>query len=422
MNVIIKPHKLNGVIEAIPSKSYAHRILICAAFSDRPTKIKCKLVSEDILATVNCLKSLGAQITWENGVFTVNPIGEVLQGTVLNCNECGTTIRFLLPIVCAVGSNSVLSGSGGLAKRPLSPLYEELESKGIKFSENGVLPLYCSGKLSPGNYEIAANVSSQFVGGLLIALSLLDGESTLVLTNEIESKPYINMTLDVLKIFGAKIKVSDDFRTFGITGIKKFISPGEAAVEGDWSNSAFWAVLGALGCSIKISGLKLDSRQGDKAVIDILKDFGAEVNILGDTISVSAKELKGCIIDAKNVPDLIPAVTAAAVAAKGRTVVKNAGRLRIKESDRLKTVCELFKALGADISETEDGLIIEGIGFLNGGEIDSNNDHRIAMAGAVASVLCRNNVKIINANAVNKSYPKFFEDFELLGGKVDIEN
>lgn len=413
---------LSGEIPAIASKSYAHRLLMAAALADRPTTVRCATVSDDILATARVLTAMGASVERTDEGFVVEPISTCPVGPTLDCGESGTTERFILPIACALGLDAAVTGSGRLPERPLSPLYEELQAHGIDLSPQGVFPLHARGRLPAGDYSLAADVSSQFIGGLLFALSVVPGKSTLTLTGRIESAPYIDMTLDVLALFGASITRTADGRRFEIEGRTRLASPGAAAVEGDWSNAAFWLCAGALGRGVTLTGLRADSRQGDRAVADILKAFGADVSLTEDAVTVRPGTLNGMPVDAAQIPDLVPVLAVVAAFARGETRFLNAGRLRIKESDRLKTTRELLERFGADVDELPDGLVVRGRGTLAGGECDGANDHRIVMSAAVAGARTQDPVVIRGAQAVRKSYPGFFDDFARLGGLVFLED
>jgi len=404
------PKKLCGTVSAIPSKSQAHRALICAALADKPTRIECSGVSEDIIATADCLSALGAKIERDQDGFNILPINKLNKNNKLinlNCGESGSTFRFLLPITCALGLESGFILKGRLSQRPLSPLYEELINHGCNLSPQKSNPFYASGNLLPGKYILDAGVSSQFISGLLFALPLLDGDSELRLTGNIESLPYINLTMEMLELFG--INISFDGEVFNILGNQDYKSPGLIKIEGDWSNAAFWLSAGAIGSeNVTCTGLDLNSSQGDKLILDILNKFGGE-------------KLNGIEIDARDIPDLVPVLAVVGAIAQGTTVISGASRLRGKESDRLAAINAMLKNLGADISETNDGLIINGGNLLKGGEVSACGDHRIAMAAAVAATVCENPVLIRGADAVNKSYPGFFEDFRVLGGRVEIK-
>ncbi len=416
MNLTLSPSKLSGTVAAIPSKSYAHRLLLAAALADTPTQIFCATSSEDIDATVGCLRSLGCEISYQNGCFSLQPPVEYERNSTFDCGECGTLLRFFLPILAALGTGGRLIGRGRLPSRPLSPLYEELLAHGATLSPQG-LPMEVGGQLQAGHFTLAANISSQFIGGLLMALPLLDGDSTLTLTGKVESRPYIHMTLDVLRLFQIHIQESEDGRTFSVAGGQRYRSPHMATVEGDWSNGAFWLAAGAMGHPIALTTLNPNSRQGDKRILDVLEGFGASVRWDGDTLTVTGNHLHGQDIDCAQIPDLVPILAVVATAAKGTTHFYNGQRLRLKESDRIQTVCDLIHHLGGTVVQTEDSLTVTGVP-LAGGNVDSHNDHRIAMAAAVAALGCGGDVTLTDAGAVDKSYPHFFQDYSRLGGSI----
>jgi len=382
----ITPSPLCGEIQAIPSKSMAHRLNICAALADSPTEISCQGTSRDIEATRACLAAMKT-------------------GEPLLCGESGSTLRFLLPVAAALGLDAEFHTEGRLPQRPMYPLDEQLTLHGARLSrpENHILT--CTGKLTSGDYTLPGDVSSQYISGLLFALPLLDKPSTLTVTGRIESAPYIAMTLDALRQFGICVTIEENVFHIPACGYK---SPGRAQVEGDWSNAAFWLCAGAIGRPMTVTGLHMDSLQGDKAVVELLKQFGAAVH--GSTVEPAA--LHGIDIDASAIPDLVPVLSVVAAAAEGTTRIYNAQRLRLKESDRIETVCRMLRNLGADVEETEDGLLIHGGKPLQGGTVDSCNDHRIAMSAAIASILCEGEVTVLGAEAVEKSYPDFWRDFE----------
>lgn len=408
MEKIFTDQSLMGEVRAISSKSEAHRALICASLSDKKTKIICTDSNSDIDATASCLSALGASIKREKDGFTVSPIGTVRENSSLDCNESGSTLRFMLPLCASLGANCSFIMRGRLADRPLSPLYELLSSNGIKLSEAGKSPLSISGRLLAGDYTLQANVSSQYISGMLFALAVADGESTLSLDGRLESAPYVMMTLDTLLQFGADIKFDTENSIFYIKGKKRLSSPTSFRVGGDWSNAAFLIVGGVIGKHpVTVSGLDENSRQGDMAIISILRKMGAAIETVGGKVTASPSHLKGTLIDAADIPDLVPILSVAASVADGETVIYNASRLRLKESDRIESVCATLSSLGADIRATDDGLVICGKQTLCGGHVDSFNDHRIAMSAAIASLVCSGEVKIDRFEAINKSYPSF---------------
>ncbi len=408
MDIKITPAQISGSIEGIASKSFAHRALICACLAKGKSQIKINTTSADIEATVECLRNLGAGIEKNGVIYTVTPIGALPEKTEIDCGESGSTIRFLLPVICALGIKTEIHGSGRLPERPLSPLKEELIRMGAEISDS--FPLNVSGKISAGEYSLRGDVSSQFVTGLLMALSYLGG-GVIKLIPPVQSRPYIDITLQVLRTFGADIK--EENNTFYIN--QNPLSGCDFAVEADWSNAAFPLCMGA-----EVMGLNPDSTQGDKAIIEVLKKMGVSVTENGGSFKADLSSLHGCRIDASDIPDAVPVIAAIAATAQGETVIYNAERLRIKESDRIQTTVSMIHALGGDIAETSDGMIINGKPFLSGGETESFNDHRIAMAAAVAALKCKGEVIIRNAEAVNKSYPAFFEDYNKLGGKTHV--
>lgn len=408
MDIKITSAPISGSIEGIASKSFAHRALICACLAKGESKIKINTTSADIEATVSCLQNLGARIEKNGTVYTVTPIDTSRQSAEIDCNESGSTLRFLLPVICALGIETKINGSGRLPERPLSPLKEELIRMGASISDS--FPLNVSGRIGAGKFTMRGDVSSQFVTGLLMALAYLGG-GKINLLPPVQSRPYIDITLQVLGQFGANIK--EENNTF-------YINPSpltgcDFAVEGDWSNAAFPLCMGA-----EVTGLNPDSTQGDKAIIDVLKKMGAEISQSGGSYKADVSALHGCRIDASDIPDAVPVIAAVAATAEGETVIYNAERLRLKESDRIQTTAHMIRSLGGDITETDDGMIIKGKKILSGGETPSFNDHRIAMAAAVAACRCQGDVIIRNAEAVNKSYPEFFNDYNRLGGQSNV--
>lgn len=389
---IIHPAPLSGQISAICSKSMAHRLLICAALAPEGGEILCPETSKDIEATRACLRAMRS-------------------GAPLACGESGSTLRFLLPVVAALGLQAEFHLEGRLPQRPLAPLDTQLEAHGAVLRRPKPEVLQCTGQLTPGSYTLPGDVSSQYISGLLFALPLLDAPSTLRVTGTMESRPYVEMTLDALRRFG--ICITEEQQVFHIPAAP-YQSPGTLRVEGDWSNAAFWLAAGALRRPMTVTGLNPRSLQGDKAIVQLLAQFGACVSWQGDAVTVSPAALHGIDINAAAIPDLVPILAVVAAAAAGTTRIHHAARLRLKESDRLVTVRQLLESLGAEVEELADGLVIHGGKPLTGGTVDSCNDHRIAMAAAVAATLCREPVTVLGAEAVEKSYPAFWKDYERL--------
>lgn len=417
MVVRLDLRNMHGTIDAIASKSDAHRTLIAAALANKETKLLLNSTSDDIEATISCLSVAGAEIHKDGTNLIVAPIKKN-KSAVFDCKESGSTIRFIIPVAAALGINSTFTGSGRLPERPQTPLLDVLSQHGVTVSPEGEFPIKINGQLTSGLFTLKGNISSQFVTGLLFALPLLDGDSEIRLIPPVESKPYINMTIATLKKFG--IKVEEKGNSYFIKGNQKYISPNSIKIDGDWSNGAFFATFGAVS-DIQINGLFANSIQGDKAISEIVSKMGANVTITDNSVHVTKNQLNGIDIDVKNIPDLVPVIATLAVFAKGTTTIYNAERLRIKESDRLATVTEIIKLAGGNITETQSGLIINGGKKLNNCfEINAYNDHRLVMAAAILA--SHSVVTVKNAQTISKSYPLFFDDLIKLGGICDVIN
>lgn len=421
MEMRCTPAILSGKIRAISSKSHAHRVLICSALCNEPTKVYCNVLSKDISATIECLKSMGAKISVNGDEILVTP-NEFNKKADIDCGESGSTLRFLLPLVSALGIDTTVGGHGRLPERPLSPLKEEMEKKGVTFETGSKYPLHLTGTLKSGEYELKGNVSSQFISGLLFALPLLNGDSKIHLIPPVESKSYIDITVATLRDFGIEIEETEN--TYIIKGNQKYISPKEITIDGDWSNASFFLCAGAVSKDgITVTGLDINSTQGDRKILDVLKRMGADIVINGTEITVKKNKLMGTMVNGADIPDAVPVISVlGAMCEKGVTHIVNASRLRLKESDRIATTESVLSKVGAAVSETDDGLVIWSENELIGGRVDGANDHRIVMSAAVISSLCALPVDIVGAEAVEKSYPHFFEDFNSLGGKADVIN
>ena len=397
-----------------------HRALLCAAAADKPTRIFCDSFSKDIQATIYCLKALGAGIETGNGFITVRPIDRTKKETepcVLDCNESGSTLRFMLPFAAALGKTCVLKGAQRLGERPLLPLCQALREHGVKVSfGESFLPCTIEGQLTGGTFEIPGNISSQFITGLLLAVGVIGG-GEIKTTTPVESGPYIDITTDIQHQFGVSVQKNENGYT--IFSGQTYISPGEFMAEGDYSNGAFFLVAGAVGSDdgITVTSLREESKQGDRKIEEILSLMGADLKRDGDKITVKKSLLKGTVIDCSDIPDIVPILCVAACSAEDRTVFENIRRLRQKESDRVKTTVDMIKALGGKIDADENTITVEK-STLTGGEVTSANDHRIAMSAAVASLMCSGDVVINTSEAVEKSYPDFYEKFRMLGGKI----
>lgn len=412
MNVIITPSALHGKINAIPSKSHAHRALICAAlcsFGDK-TAIDLSSCGEDIDATISVLRSIGVECT-EGEKVIVSPPASYKSCCEINCRESGSTLRFMLPVITALGASGTVTGSGRLPQRPIGELVKQLEDHGAVFSQQK-LPTDTSGKLCGGDFYFDGTVSSQYITGVLLASPITGEECRIHINGELQSKPYVDLTVKVMRDFG--INVTEENGTYTVAKNSRYISPGNYAVEGDFSNAAFWLCAG-----VGVGGLAENSFQGDSEIINILSSAGATFKKENGVIYPDLSRLHGFEMNAENTPDIVPPLAVIASTAKGTTVIRGAERLRIKESDRLASVHAMLTALGADAVLTSDGFVIEGKERLNGGTVDSCNDHRIAMSAAIASLKCNGTVTVNGADAVNKSYRDFWKDLIKLGGVVD---
>ena len=422
MDVRISPSSFRGSLRAVSSKSDAHRLLLCAALSDVPTEIFLSDLSEDILATMRALRTMGTVIEEpSSNSLLVSPLvcEKVLQ-TEIDCRESGSTLRFLLPVAASLFSQCSFRGSESLARRPLQPLLSQMQKNGVSYSSE-TIPLTLSGFLQSGSYLLPGNISSQFLSGLLFALPLLKGESTLSLSSPLESGGYVEMTLQTLSRF--HIEISFDGSSFHLHGPQRYLSPERVFSEGDWSGAAFFLALGALAGEISVQDLSLSSLQPDKVLFSLLQTLGFFVSFENTVVSSQKRPNSELLsrpvsIDVSAYPDLFPVLSVLSCARTSETHLVNASRLRLKESDRIRSVCLMLRALGANVEEHSDSLRIHGTGALRGGSVDGANDHRIVMAAAVASSLCESDVVIRGAQAVNKSYPQFFQDFKTLGGTV----
>ena len=419
----IKPSILEGKVKIPPSKSVAHRAIICAALSGGVCRVDNIDYSDDIIATIAAMRTLGATIKKEDthleveGIFSKN--NNIEENRIVDCNESGSTLRFLVPIALLFEGSTKFIGRGNLGKRPLTTYYNIFDRQKITYTyEENNLNLVVNGKLKPDTFEVEGNISSQFITGLLFTLPLLEEDSKIVISTEMESKGYIDLTLQAMATFGVEI-INNNYREFIIKGNQRYKATNYY-VEGDFSQAAFYLSADALGNNVLCQDLNIESLQGDKKVIDILQRMNNKFLINEEGMKCSVEdELRTTIIDGSQCPDIIPVLALVSSLAKGTTIITNAKRLRIKECDRLAAVTSELNKLGAHIVEKEDGLIITGVGKLKGGvETWSHKDHRIAMTLAIASTNCEEPIVIKDWECVAKSYPHFFEDFKSLGGSV----
>lgn len=395
MNVTIYPGKLRGSLEVNPSKSQAHRLMILAAFGDQPTRLLCGQTNRDMDATADCLRALGAEIEKGEGYFLVSPAVKIPEKATLCCRDSGSTLRFLLPVAAALGVDTRFRMEGRLPQRPLSPLWEEMERMGCRLTWEDSFTLRCTGRLQPGAYTLDGGVSSQFVTGLLLAGALMQGETSIRILGKLQSRPYVDMTVQALNIYGIEC------RNLTVQGGRKPRSPGVLTVEGDWSTAAFFLAANALGSDVTLTGLRPDSAQGDRAAATLLPALKAGKQ----TVSLA------------DIPDLAPALAITAACCHGAEFT-DIQRLRLKESDRVSSILRMIRDLGGRAEAGISTMTVFGTG-LTGGTVDPGNDHRIAMAAAIAATACREPVTVLGAECAAKSYPKFFEEYRRLGGNYE---
>lgn len=421
MKVTIHPKPLQGSLVVPPSKSLSHRAIIAAALAEGKSIISNVILSKDIMATIEGMKALGASIDIQGNCLYITGSKVQRKNKEIFANESGSTLRFLIPIALVCEEAVCFTGQNQLVHRPLDSYLEIFDQQGISYShaEHQYLPLQIEGKLKPGNYEIRGDISSQFITGLLYALPLLEADSKIKITTSLESKGYVDLTLDILKRFGITI-INHEYEEFIIPGNQTYISC-DYQVEGDYSQVAFFLVAGALGADIKLYGMNENSYQGDKKIIMDMKAFGATIEKNNDVLRCIPGKTKGTIVDFSQSPDLGPALTVLASLSEGTSQFIHAERLRIKECDRITCMREELEKMGAKLIEQQDGLTIEGVSELTGAVLDSHNDHRVAMALAMASLKTKGDIVIRNAECVTKSFPDFWRVFEALGGDVSYE-
>ena len=418
--VRLLPTEIQGSVNIPPSKSLSHRALICAGLSNGRSKISNIIYSEDIKATISALEQLGAEFEAKDDEITVTGVKRLkYDNNPVDCNESGSTIRFMIPIFSLTNKEITFVGKESLINRPQS-IYENIfKEDGNKFTKSNN-KIVVKGSVKSRDYHIDGNVSSQFISGLMFSLPLLNDDSTIHINGKLESKGYIDLTVDMLETFG--IEIQETTNGYFIPGNQKYEAK-DYRVEGDYSQAAFFLVGGILNGAIKINDLNHESFQGDKEIVDIIKRMKGKVIYTENGFATNKSSTIGTTIDISTCPDLGPIVSLLGTLSKGTTTITNISRLRLKESDRVEsTVCTL-KALGADIKVTNDTIVINGRETLMGGvTVDSYNDHRIAMMISIAALRCEKEVILTGANAVNKSYPHFFKDYKLVGGSLIIKD
>jgi len=422
----VTPKAFKGEIAVPPSKSVSHRALICACLAEGTSVLDNVLMSEDIIATKEAIGAFGAHVEIQVIDAQKKIVRLRVKGTggrlerpksTLWCNESGSTLRFLIPFGGLIEGEICFDGGGRLPLRPLDPYFDLFDASGIAYKtpEGRSLPLSVKGKWISGTYPLPGDVSSQFVSGLLYVLPLLKGCSTVRITSQLESKAYVDMTLAEMKRFG--VVVEETATDYVVQGSQVYRAC-QTSIEGDYSQGAFWFVASLLGEGVACSQLSEHSAQGDRVIVDIIRKMGGHISYRENKWFAEPGATHGTLIDVTQCPDLVPILAVLGALSEGTTRIVGAKRLRIKESDRLKAMAESLNAVGGNVQEMPEGLVIEGVRQLRGGVVDSFGDHRIAMAMAVASSRCQNPIFIKNPMAVTKSYPHFYEDFKSLGGQL----
>ena len=415
----IKPKKLSGSVMVPPSKSMAHRAIICASLARGKSIISQVEYSQDIKATISAMKALGTIIFEHDDYLEIDGTTTFFRNKCdIDCHESGSTLRFMVPISIVSEANIHFTGEGRLGKRPLDVYYNIFDRQYIAYLyQEDALDLYIQGHLQADYFESPGDVSSQFISGLMFALPLMAEESRIVITSSLESKGYIDLTIQMLNQYGIEI-INHDYQEFIIPGNQQY-TPCDYSVEADFSQAAFYLVAGSLGNDVTLKGLNLDSYQGDKEAIDILTRMGCQLIAKEDGYQMQCHHLTSTIIDGSQCPDIIPVIALACALAEGETTIHNISRLRIKECDRLSATVEVIHQLGGQAIEKEDSMIITGVSSLRGGNVSSYNDHRMAMMEAIASTVCLEDITIDNKECVKKSYPSFWEHFLMLGGSAN---
>jgi 3-phosphoshikimate 1-carboxyvinyltransferase len=420
--IVEETKKIDGMVQAPSSKSYTHRALIAASLAEGKSRIESPLFSEDTVATMNACISLGANIEKKEDTVTITGTSKLKAPEhQIDCRDSASTIRFLTPISALAQGKTILTGNVGLRKRPIEPLINSLRQLGVNCFSNGGFPpvTVLNGGIRGGKVSLVGHISSQFLTGLLFACPLAKEDSEIELVTHLESKPYVKLTLNVLKEHGIFIRTTNQLTSFQVPNNQKYRTK-KHVVPGDFSSAAFLLAAAVITDSyITVTNVSLD--QPDSEIVGILKRMGVIVHVENKAVQILNGRLDAVEIDASDIPDLVPVCAVLACFSKGATTIYNAKRLRFKESNRLHTLTSELRKMGAKISETDDGVIIHGPSQLVGTSINPHRDHRIAMACAVAGLKAKGKTKILQAECVNKSYPKFFMDLEKLGVKTYVE-
>jgi len=421
--VIERTETLEGEIQAPPSKAYTHRMLISALLSNGTSKILKPLFSDDTEATLGAIKAFGAEAELQENNWTIRGV-ESLKAPEkpINCGESGATLRFMISVAALAPRPTVFTFGSSLERRPVAPLLRSLKELGadssLQLKEESSLVRIYGGGIRGGNTSIRGDISSQFVSGLLFACPMAKEDSKITVTTPLESRSYVGMTIEVLDKHGIRVHASNDLKQLEVPSNQRY-KPCNHEVSGDFSSAAFLLASAAVTSSkVKVKNLRYHTTQGDRTILDILKEMGSMIRVGNEYVEIEGEPLNAMDVNAKDIPDLVPVCAVLACYSKGVSKIYNAKRLRYKESDRLVSLHTELKKMGAEIMMEKDSLIIRGPCMMRGTSIDPHNDHRIAMACAVAALGARGETKIQNSECVNKSYPKFFQDLRSLGAKV----
>ena len=421
--VVRKSERLEGEVSASPSKGYTHRMLIAALLSNGTSKISNPLVSEDTKATLRAVKAFGAEAELRENCWTIKGV-ELLKvpENPIDCGESGATLRFMIPVAALASGPSIFTFGSSLERRPVAPLLQSLKQLGaesnLQLREGSSFVRVRGGGIRGGKTSIRGDISSQFISGLLFACPKAKEDIEIAVTTPLESRSYVQMTMEVLNKHGIRVAASSDFARLRIPSNQSY-NPCNHEVLGDFSSAAFLLAAAAVTSSkVKLKNLDYHTIQGDRAILPILKEMGSKVRVGEEYVEVEGEQLNAIDVDARDIPDLVPVCAVLACYSKGTSKIYNAKRLRYKESDRLASLHAELKKMGAEIMIHEDSLMISGSCTMHGVTIDPHNDHRIAMACAVAALGAVGETKIQNSECVNKSYPRFFDDLRLLGANV----
>lgn len=405
MNIQISPRKLKGTVSVPSSKSMVHRAVICAALASGISHLTGIDESKDIEATLQIIQAFGAHVRKNGSDIIMSGIVSPQPTAIANCCESGSTLRFLIPVAAALGIRTEFRGQGRLPKRPITPYIRELSQKGVTFSYDNTMPFLIQGKLQSGVFHLEGDISSQFITGLLLALPLLDGDSQIIMTSPLQSKPYADMTIDCMRKFGVNVTETPE-GNYLIPGNQSY-QAADLHIEGDFSQAAFFYVANYLGNNIALENIPEHSMQGDRRIVEIIEEMRTK-KANGENAAFN--------VDATDIPDLVPILAVLGTFGDDVSIITGAERLRIKESDRLTATSQLINTLGGNVIVHEDGLEIHPVSILQGGIVDSFADHRIAMCAAIAATCCEEPVTILGAECVEKSYPAFYQVYQDLGG------